>query len=128
MLTFKDSHTLKVSHLNRDIWPSLGLTKADLLRYYVTVAPYLLPTIEHRPLTYRPYPGGAEAPPDRYHQRVKHQVPSGVRVEPLKGDTKEYGPRFIGGSLMTLLYTIQIGAISQDPWLSRVHSPDYPDL
>jgi bifunctional non-homologous end joining protein LigD len=31
--------------------------------------------------------------------------------------------RFIGGSLITLLYMTQIAAISQDPWFSRVQSP-----
>jgi bifunctional non-homologous end joining protein LigD len=110
------------------VWPSLRVTKADLLRYYVTMAPYVLPHVHDRPLTYRPYPRGAEAAPDRYHQRVKHAVPSGVRVEPLQGQSKQYGPRFIGGSLTTLLYIVQIGAISLDAWTSRVHSPDYPDL
>ena len=31
--------------------------------------------------------------------------------------------RFIGGSLITLLYMTQLAAISQDPWFSRVQSP-----
>jgi bifunctional non-homologous end joining protein LigD len=31
--------------------------------------------------------------------------------------------RFVGGSLMTLLYMTQLAAISQDPWFSRVQSP-----
>jgi bifunctional non-homologous end joining protein LigD len=31
--------------------------------------------------------------------------------------------RFVGGSLITLLYMTQIAAISQDPWFSRVQSP-----
>ena len=37
----------------------------------------------------------------------------------LEGDEQ----RFIGGSLITLLYMTQIAAISQDPWFSRVQSP-----
>jgi bifunctional non-homologous end joining protein LigD len=39
----------------------------------------------------------------------------------------EKQPRIIGGGLLTLLYTIQLGAISVDPWHSRVQSLEYPD-
>jgi bifunctional non-homologous end joining protein LigD len=40
-------------------------------------------------------------------------------------------PRLIGGNLTTLLYTVQLGAISYDPWHSRVgrlETPDYTIL
>src|SRR5690606_34976732 len=51
----------------------------------------------------------------------------GVRVETLQIEDKEQ-QRLVGGNLATLLYTIQLGAISYDPWHSRVgalHSADY---
>jgi bifunctional non-homologous end joining protein LigD len=128
VLTFATGETLCIDGLTRILWRGLGLTKADLIRYYIRVSPVLLPTIQDRPLTYRPFPDGVEARPDRYHQRVKHPVPQGVRVEPFRGSTKEYEPRFIGGSLMTLLYMVQHHVISQDAWLSSVQTPDYPDV
>ncbi|WP_447978459.1 DNA ligase D [Candidatus Nitrospira bockiana] len=127
-LTFADGVTLAVDGLHRPVWPRLQITKGDLMRYYITIAPYLLPAIADRPLTYRPFPHGAEARPDRYHQRVKRDVPPGVRVEAFRGSEREYEPRFIGGSLATLLYLVQIDVISVDAWLSRVSSPDHPDL
>src|SRR5919107_1476955 len=98
------------------------------MRYYIRLSPFLLPAIADRALTYRPFPHGVDARPDRYHQRVLHAVPHGVRVERFKGVEKEYEPRFIGGSLLTLLYMVQYDIISQDPWLSTVHAADYPDL
>jgi len=64
--------------------------------------------------------------PAFYQQRAPEDVPSGVRVEVLPNDT-EVPSRLIGGSLMTLLYMVQLGVISQDPWFSRVHSPDFAD-
>jgi bifunctional non-homologous end joining protein LigD len=36
-------------------------------------------------------------------------------------------PRMIGGDLLTLLYTVQLGAIEVHPWLSRVNDVDAPD-
>jgi bifunctional non-homologous end joining protein LigD len=127
-LTFQNGLTLAVDKLQTPVWRSLGITKADLMRYYIKVSPYLLPTIADRPLTYRTFPHGVQGPPDRYHQRVKQDVPDGVRVESFRGVEKEYEPRFVGGSLLTLLYMVQHHVISQDAWLSTVEAPDYPDV
>src|SRR5215204_3241240 len=125
---FHDGSALAVDRLDELIWPQLGIVKADLMRYYIQIASYLLPTVADRPLTYRPYPQGLKQRPDRYHQRVKHAVPPGVRVETFQGIEKHYESRFIGGSLVTLLYLVQIHVISIDPWLSRVEAPDHPDV
>ncbi|WP_447603734.1 hypothetical protein [Nitrospira sp. Nam80] len=65
------------------------------MAYYIAIAPSLLPAIADRPMTYRPYPHGAFGRPDRYHQRVKHAVPQGVRVASLKGGQKAHEARFI---------------------------------
>ena len=45
----------------------------------------------------------------------------------IKTQAGERQPRIVGGDLLTLLYTIQLGAISVDPWHSRVQSLEYPD-
>ena len=37
-------------------------------------------------------------------------------------------PRLVGGSLLTLLYVAQLGAISLDPWFSRAASPAAADF
>ena len=52
-------------------------------------------------------------------------MPSGVRVETVS--VVEQRPQIIGGTLKTLLYTTQLAAISQDPWFSRVQSPEIAD-
>ena len=41
---------LDVSNLRKLFWPKLKLTKGDLLRHYVRVAPFILPVLEDRPL------------------------------------------------------------------------------
>jgi bifunctional non-homologous end joining protein LigD len=48
----------------------------------------------------------------------------------VEGDDDEEGPtpRLIGGSLLTLLYVAQLGAISLDPWFSRVATPSTADF
>ena len=50
LLTLPGGETLKVTNLHKLFWPKLKLTKGDLLRYYVRVAPFILPAVADRPL------------------------------------------------------------------------------
>jgi bifunctional non-homologous end joining protein LigD len=74
----------------------------------------------------RRFPNGIDQPAF-YQQRAPDEVPAGVNVRALPAD-REVPARLVGGSLLTLLYTAQLAAISQDPWFSRVTSPDDLDF
>jgi bifunctional non-homologous end joining protein LigD len=50
---------VKLTNLNKPFWPSLGITKRDLLQYYIDVAPFLLPHIQERAMVMKRYPNGA---------------------------------------------------------------------
>jgi bifunctional non-homologous end joining protein LigD len=130
-LTLPNGDVLRVTNLSKLFWHDLGLTKGDLLRYYVQVAPLILPAVDGRPLVMRRFPNGV-GKPAFYQQRHPDAPPSGVRREVLPPEIEpidEEGPRdrLIGGSLTTLLYMAQIAAISQDPWFSRVDTAPYQD-
>jgi bifunctional non-homologous end joining protein LigD len=62
-----------------------------------------------------------------YQQKASETTPREVRVEVITNDEGEKQPRYIGSDLISLLYTVQLGAISVDPWHSRIQSLDYPD-
>lgn len=120
-----DGDRLAVTNLHKVFWPALKLTKGDLFRYYVQAAPYILPAVQDRPLTMKRLPNGI-AGPTFYQHRAPDKVPPNVRAEPVPGETL-VPTRFIGGGLKTLLYMTQLAAISQDPWFSRVSSPEEAD-
>ncbi len=112
--------TLAVTNLGKPFWPGRGLTKGDLLRHYVRVASCILPVLADRPLVLKRFPNGVTGKPF-YQHRITQQPPAGVRVEQAAaGDERR--AHLVGGDLLTLLYTAQLGAISQDPWLSRIGS------
>ena len=46
-----DGKSLRLTHLSKVMFPEDGFTKAELLLYYQTVAPLLLPHLRGRPLT-----------------------------------------------------------------------------
>jgi len=124
-ITLPGAVRMSVTNLQKVFWPKQKITKGELLRYYVTVAPCLLPVVEDRPLVMKRLPNGVTGKAF-YQQRPPDTVPEGVRVEPVEGDT-DVPARLIGGSLLTLLHMTQLAAISQDPWFSRVQSPHAAD-
>ncbi|MHB1224321.1 MAG: DNA polymerase domain-containing protein [Gemmatimonadaceae bacterium] len=125
-IELSDGATLDVTSLDRRVFPGSGHTKGDLLRYYADVSPVLLPVIADRPLVLRRYPDGVRGK-SFFQQNAPATVPAAVRVETIMSDDGEPQRRFVGGNLATLLYTIQMGAISVDPWNARVGSLERVD-
>ena len=122
---------LAITNPTKVFFPKKKLTKGDLLAYYAEMGEVILPWMEDRPLVLKRYPNGIEGKAF-YQQTAPDDAPAGVRVEDLAmEDEEEPKPRLVGGNLATLLYTIQLGAISYDPWHSRIvdlESADYTIL
>jgi bifunctional non-homologous end joining protein LigD len=125
-LDFAQGRALKVSNLDKVFFPKEGYTKGDVMRYYTRIADLILPTTLDRPLVLKRFPNGINGE-SFYQQKASETTPPEVRVETIVTDRGEKQPRIVGGDLLTLLYTIQLGAISVDPWHSRIESIDYAD-
>ncbi len=125
-LDFGGGKTLRVSNLDKVFFPREKYTKGDVMRYYTRIADFILPTIQDRPLVLKRFPNGIDGE-SFYQQKAPDPPPPGVRVEVIRTEDGEEQRRLIGGDLLTLLYTIQLGAISVDPWHSRVQSLEYAD-
>jgi bifunctional non-homologous end joining protein LigD len=121
-IALPDGGWLAVTNLHKVFWPRQKLTKGDLFRYYVQVAPFILSAVADRPLVMKRYPDGIDSKPFYQHQIDK--APPGVRIERVGDDSR---PQLVGGSVLTLLYMTQLASISQDPWFSRVPDTAYPD-
>jgi bifunctional non-homologous end joining protein LigD len=52
---------LKVSNLEKVLYPKAGFTKGEVIDYYIRISPVLLPHLKNRPLTLKRYPNGVEA-------------------------------------------------------------------
>jgi bifunctional non-homologous end joining protein LigD len=91
----------------------------------VEISPYILPAVADRPLVMRRFPNGVAAKPFYQHRVENQKIPPGVRVERVAAEDNR--PQLIGGGLATLLYCVQLAAISEDPWFSRVRTPAFAD-
>lgn len=121
-LSVDSKTTIEVTNLGKVFFPVPKLTKGRLLEYYAEVSPYLLPALADRPLVLKRWPNGIKAGGEFYQQKAPDNVPAGVRVEAVADEGITTQRRLIGGDLATLLYIVQLGAISTDPWHSRVQS------
>ena len=134
-LVLADAARVPVGNLHKVFWPEPDLTKGDLLRYYLRIAPYLLPVVAGRPLVMKRFPNGIEGKAF-YQHRAPDPIPEGTRVarvaEKLGDDAAPAAgsevPYLIGGQLQTLLYMAQLAVISQDPWFSTLDQLEAADL
>jgi bifunctional non-homologous end joining protein LigD len=55
-----EGRTLKLSNLDKVLYPRTGTTKGEVLNYYAQVAPVLLPLLKDRPVTRVRWPHGVE--------------------------------------------------------------------
>ena len=125
-LRFADGATLAVTSLDKPFFPAVGLTKGGLMRYYVRVAPALLPAIDGRPLALKRHPDGVDGAAFFQHDPGR-APPAATRVAEVPVEHGGAEPRYVGGSLATLLQTVQLGAIAVNAWHSRVGALDHPD-
>ena len=69
---------VRVSHLDKVLYPSTGTTKAELIDYVVRVAPALLRQLEDRPVTRIRFPDGVDGQPF-FEKNVPRGAPSWLR-------------------------------------------------
>ena len=129
-LALADGSSVPIGNLHKTFWPEPGITKGDLVRFYLRMAPYLLPVVAERPLVMKRFPNGVTAQ-SFYQHRAPDPLPEGIEVtvvreSPEKPDSVV--PYLVGGRLQALLYMAQLAVISQDPWFSRLPSIEEADL
>jgi len=117
--------SLHVSSLDKLYFAKDGFSKGDVMRYYATVAPVLLPAIKDRPLILKRYPNGIDG--TSFFQQNADEVPKGVRTVRVLTEGKRRADRIVGGDLLTLLYTVQIGTIAVHAWQARTKSHGFAD-
>jgi bifunctional non-homologous end joining protein LigD len=113
---------VKLTNLDKIYYPEDGYTKGDLLHYYDTVAPLLLPYLKDRPLSLKRYPNGIHQP-FFFQKNTPETYPSWLRTETI--DDIRY---VLADDKPSLMYLANLGCIDQNPWMSRVGSLEFPDF
>jgi bifunctional non-homologous end joining protein LigD len=128
-----DAGRVKLSNLEKVFFPDDGITKGDLIDYYRTVAPVLVPHLRDRPFTMRRYPDGAYGKAFFQKDAPSH-MPDWIPTFRAHVSTRESPARkkWIDTPLVNdedaLLWMVNMGCIDMNTWYSRVDKPDRPDF
>jgi bifunctional non-homologous end joining protein LigD len=116
-----------LSNLNKVFWPEEGYTKGDLIEYYRTIAPWLLPYLQDRPVVMTRYPDGIKGK-WFFQKDAPGFVPGWVRLARMwSEDTQRELDFFVCDDLETLLFVINLGTIPLHVWSSRTRTLQTPD-
>ena len=122
-----NKHELKFTNLNKIYFPKEKITKRDVLNYYSSVAPYIMPYMKDRPQSLNRFPNGIDGM-NFYQKNVEGKVADWIETHPYTsesdGETKQF---LVCTDEATLMYLANLGCIEMNPWHSRIQSPDNPD-
>lgn len=118
-----NDHEIRVSNLDKVYWPEEGITKGDVMEYYIRIWPWLGPHLYRRPLSLVRYPQGITG--DFFYQKNFPHPPPWVHTVPITGSdrTVHYA---MADNLETLIWSINLGCIEVHPWLSTAEALDRP--
>src|SRR5581483_3704393 len=116
---------VRLTTLERVLWPAVGFTKADMIDFYVAVAPVLLPHVRGRPLTLHRFPEGVDGP--SFFQTRAPSHPPWVRVQRMSTFTsgKEVDAVVLD-DLAGLVWAANLSAIELHPYLGCAEDLVHP--
>jgi bifunctional non-homologous end joining protein LigD len=118
--------TVRLTNLRKVFWTNLGITKLDLLQYYVDISPVLLPHLADRAMVMKRYPNGVTGD-FFFMKRAPSPRPEWIEtcaIEHASGSIIDFP---IIRDLASLLWVINLGCIDLNPWYARCDDVDRPD-
>jgi bifunctional non-homologous end joining protein LigD len=109
---------LKLTNLDKVLYPAVGFTKGQVIDYYARIAPVLVPHLKNKPLTLKRYPNGVNELPFFEKNATKHR-PDWVKTAPIWSEGNQRDVNYIlCNDLSTLVWVANLAAIELHPSLS----------
>jgi bifunctional non-homologous end joining protein LigD len=119
--------SFEFTNVKKVFWPEDGYSKGDLVEYYRSIAPWMLPYLEDRPVVLTRYPDGIVGK-SFYQMDAPSFVPQWVRTERMWSEQAEREiDYFICDDEQSLLYLVNLGTIPLHVWGSRTANLQHPD-
>jgi bifunctional non-homologous end joining protein LigD len=117
---------LSLSNLEKDLYSSYGFTKAHVLEYYRRIAPFILPHLKDRAVTFKRYPEGVDED-FFYEKRCPSHHPAWVKTAEVPQDGGEPMTVCLVNDLETLIWAENLASLELHVPLARANSPERPD-
>jgi len=117
---------LSLSNLEKDLYPSYGFTKAQILEYYRRIAKFILPHLKDRAVTLKRYPEGVEKD-FFFEKRCPGHRPEWAKTAEVRRDDEEPMTVCLVNDLETLIWVENLASLELHVPLARAGSPETPD-
>jgi len=109
---------LKLSNLEKVLYPAVGFTKKQVIDYYVRIAPAIIPHLAGRALTRKRYPDGVEGEPFFEKNAPMHR-PDWVKTAPIwSGRNRRTIHYVLADDMATLVWLANLAALELHPSLA----------
>ena len=117
---------LKLTNLEKVLYPATGFTKGQVIDYYARIAPVLVPHLAGKPLTLKRYPSGVDSEFFFEKNATKHR-PDWVKTAPIwsEGNQREIN-YILANDLATIVWLANLAAIELHPSLSLAKDIESP--
>jgi DNA ligase D len=116
------------TNLDKLYWPDEKITKGDLISYYETIAPYILPYLKNRPLSLKRNPNGIKDE-GLYHKDAGDIAPAWIKTANIHSESSDKIIHYlVCNNAKSLLFIANLGCIEMNPWNSvtvQLNNPDY---
>ena len=109
---------LKLSNLEKVLYPATGFTKKDVIDYYARIAPAMIPHLAGRALTRKRYPDGVDGEPFFEKNAPMHR-PEWVKTAPIWSEGNRRTVHYVlADDLPTLVWLANLAALELHPSLA----------
>jgi DNA ligase D len=133
-----DGHLVKVTNPDKPYFPSVGITKIEVVQHYLDCGPGILRALKDRPTTLERWPGGvvegavlstrADHRGDAFYQkRVPAGAPDFVETANITFPSGRTADEVAPTSLGVVAWAAQLGTITFHPWPVRRADVEHPD-
>jgi bifunctional non-homologous end joining protein LigD len=125
-----EGRELKLTNLDKVLYPKAGFTKGEVVDYYAKVGPTMVPHLNGRAVTLRRFPEGVDDLDSAFFEKrcPKHR-PKWVKTASVRAGPNAGKIDFcVCDSLPTLIWMAQLAALELHPSLSLSRAPTRPTV
>ena len=130
MKDLRELTKVNLTNLDKILYPKNKVTKAQVIEYYVKMAPKMLPIIADRPLVLTRYPDGIEGDKFSFFEKnAPEGTPKWVKIKTIYSQTSQRDVNYIVcNDLDTLIWLANLASLEIHMPFSRINALDKPDL
>src|SRR5262245_40776112 len=121
-----EGRPVSVSNPDKVWFPEAGITKIEVVRYYLAVAEGALRGVLDRPMQLERYVKGADHPPF-YQKRAMGRVPDYLRTVTLRFPSMRSADELVVDNVAGLIYVVNLGCLALHPHQIRSGDLEHPD-